>query len=264
MDIGLEKNKIYQCKYQDKIHEIKDSSVDMVLTDIPYLLHKESNQGTIKDYNKQNGDSEWEDPNQLDWDIDFDIEEYITQCCRILKDSGSIIVWTSWQQLYQVDRIITRSLGKLKGNPRIGVWKKTNPDIINMDKMAIQPYEFCIWNRKGKKATFNNINGKYIDNKTNKVRQNAEKHYFEQAAPSKKTLVGKHPTSKPEAIFEWLILTYTNKGDVVFDGCMGGGTTAIVAYQNNRDFIGFECKKEYCNIAKKRLNKLKKDNWIIS
>lgn len=262
MDIGLEINKIYQCKYQDKIHEIKDNSIDMVLTDIPYLLHKDSNQEVIKNYNKKKGNSEWEDPNKLEWDVNFDVEDYITQCCRILKPKGSIIVWASWQQLYQVDKIIYKSLGKLKGEPRIGVWKKTNPPIINMDKMAIQPYELFIWNRKGKKAVFNNINGKYIDNETKKVRQNPEKHYFEQSAPSKKRLEGKHPTSKPESIFEWLLLTYTNIGDIVFDGCIGGGTTAVVCYQNRRNFIGFECKKEYCEIAKERLDILKKDNWI--
>lgn len=263
MDIGLEMNKIYQCKYQEKIHQIKDNSIDMVLTDIPYLLHKISNQKRIKDHNKQDGDSQWEDPNQLDWDKNFDIGEYISQCCRILKPSGSIIVWASWQQLYQVDKVISDNLGKLKGEPRIGIWKKSNPDISNMDKMPIQPYEFFIWNRKGTKAIFNNINGRYIDDKTKKVRQNPEKHYFEQSAPSKKKLDGKHPTSKPETIFEWLILTYTHKEDIVFDGCIGGGTTAVVAYQNKRNFLGFECEKEYCAIAKERLNKLKKDNWII-
>lgn len=262
MDIGLEINKIYQCKYQERIHLIKDETIDMVLTDIPYLLHKKSNLKGMNDYNKKDGNSSVEDPNKLSWDKEFNIEEYITHCCRILKPSGSIIVWASWQQLYQVDKVISDCLGDSKGEPRIGIWKKTNPNVPNMDKMAIQPYEFFVWNRKGKNAIFNNINGKYIDDKK-KVRQRPEKHYFELASPDNKGLEGRHPTSKPEAIFEWLLLTYTNEKDIVFDGCIGGGTTAVVAVKNKRNFIGFECEKEYCDIARKRLNKLEKDNWII-
>lgn len=66
-------------------------------------------------------------------------------------------MWASWQQLGIVDKIIKENLKEDKGELRIGIWKKTNPDIVNMDKMAIQPYELFVWSRKGVKATFNNL-----------------------------------------------------------------------------------------------------------
>lgn len=267
MGIGLDVNKIYNCDYRKKIEQFKDESIDMVLTDIPYLLNKDSNIKSIKDYNKKDRHSSWNDPNKLEWDSDFDLENYIKHCCRILKKQGSIIIWASWQQLGLVDEIIKINLGKLKGNPRVGVWKKTNPDITNMDKMAVQPYEFFVSNRKGRNAIYNNQRGKFIDKK--QVRQHPEMHFYEQAAPSSRNLEGMHPTSKPTVLFQWLILTYTNEknnlgeSSIVYDGCIGGGTTAVAAIKEGRSFIGFERNKKYCDIAERRLKKFDIYNSIV-
>ena len=52
-----------------------------------------------------------------------------------------------------------------------------------------------------------------------------------------------HPTQKPVALFEYLVKTYTNEGDVVLDNCMGSGTTAIACLNTNRKYIGFELEK---------------------
>lgn len=260
--MSIEVNKIYNCIFEDIIESIDDESVDMVLTDIPYMLTKKNNLDSIKEYNKKLGNSSWENPNNLEWDKNFDLDKYLTECCRILKKSGVIIVWAAWQQLGMVDQIIKSNLKGAKGEPRIGIWKKTNPDVINMDKMALQPYELFVWNRKGMKATFNNLNGKFFD-KSNKLRQHPEIHFYEVASPNDKKMEGKHPTSKPESIFEWLICTYSNIGDTIFDGCIGGGTTAVAAYKNKRQFIGIEKEKEYCDIAKKRLEKYNLKSCIV-
>lgn len=62
-----------------------------------------------------------------------------------------------------------------------------------------------------------------------------------------------HPTQKPVGLFEYLIRTYTNEGDLVFDGFGGSGTTAIAAYRTKRNFIVIEKDKKYFEIASKRL-----------
>jgi len=62
-----------------------------------------------------------------------------------------------------------------------------------------------------------------------------------------------HPTQKPVALFEYLIKTYTNKGDIVLDNCIGSGTTAVACVHLKRHYIGFETSKKYCRIAKARL-----------
>jgi len=64
---------------------------------------------------------------------------------------------------------------------------------------------------------------------------------------------GQHPTQKPVALFEYLIKTYTNEGDIVLDNCIGSGTTAIACKRLGRHYIGYEINKEYYKIAKTRL-----------
>ena len=66
-----------------------------------------------------------------------------------------------------------------------------------------------------------------------------------------------HPTQKPVALFEYLIKTYTNPGELVLDNCMGSGTTAIACINTGRNFIGFEMDKGYYDIACKRIEKAK-------
>jgi len=63
-----------------------------------------------------------------------------------------------------------------------------------------------------------------------------------------------HPTQKPLPLVDYLIKTYTNKGDIVLDSCMGSGTTGVAAKNLGRNFIGIELDKEYFKIAEKRIN----------
>ena len=58
---------------------------------------------------------------------------------------------------------------------------------------------------------------------------------------------------KPVALFEYLIKTYTNEGELVLDNCIGSGTTAIACINTGRNFIGFELDKHYCDIANERI-----------
>ena len=64
---------------------------------------------------------------------------------------------------------------------------------------------------------------------------------------------GLHPTQKPVALFEYLIKTDTQEGDIVLDSCMGSGTTAVAATICQRRWIGFETSPKYFEAANKRL-----------
>jgi len=63
-----------------------------------------------------------------------------------------------------------------------------------------------------------------------------------------------HPTQKPVALFEYLIKTYTNEGDLVLDNVAGSFTTAVAADNLNRNWICIEQEQEYCEIGRKRIN----------
>ena len=65
--------------------------------------------------------------------------------------------------------------------------------------------------------------------------------------------VGHHPTQKPVALMEYLIRTYTNEGETVLDNTTGSGTTGVACVNTNRNFIGIERDEGYFNIAKKRI-----------
>ena len=69
---------------------------------------------------------------------------------------------------------------------------------------------------------------------------------------------GQHPTQKPVALFEYLIKTYTNEGDLVLDNCMGSGTTGIACKNLNRKFIGIELNKDYVDMSIKRISNTEK------
>ena len=60
-------------------------------------------------------------------------------------------------------------------------------------------------------------------------------------------------TEKPVELFEWLIKSYTNEGDLVLDNCIGSGTTAVACINTNRNYIGFEKEKEYYEMCLERI-----------
>lgn len=64
---------------------------------------------------------------------------------------------------------------------------------------------------------------------------------------------GLHPTQKPVALFEYLVRTYTQPGQLVLDCCMGSGTTAVACRNARRDYVGFEIEQTYYCAAKERL-----------
>lgn len=65
--------------------------------------------------------------------------------------------------------------------------------------------------------------------------------------------VGMHPTQKPVPLCEYLIKTYSNKGDTVLDNCMGSGTTGVACINTGRNFVGIELNRNYFEIAKNRI-----------
>lgn len=69
-----------------------------------------------------------------------------------------------------------------------------------------------------------------------------------------------HPTQKPAELYEYLIKTYTNEGDIVLDNCSGSGTFAIAAINTNRNYIGFEMDKKYFDKSIERINRYKNEN----
>lgn len=71
-----------------------------------------------------------------------------------------------------------------------------------------------------------------------------------------------HPTQKPEKLYAKLILASTKPGDKIFDPFLGSGTSAVVAYKLNRNYVGIELNRDYCLWAAKRLMNATKNKVI--
>lgn len=70
-----------------------------------------------------------------------------------------------------------------------------------------------------------------------------------------------HPTQKPVALFEWLIKTYTNEGELILDNCAGSGTTAEACFNTGRNYIQIEKEQKYFDLILGREKSFNKKDY---
>jgi site-specific DNA-methyltransferase (adenine-specific) len=127
------------------------------------------------------------------------------------------------------------------------IWYKRNsPPLLSKTKL-VPSTELILVASKSKKYYFDYDKAKAINGgkqMRNLLDINAQRH---------KT---KHPTEKPEALLERIILLGSKESDIILDPFTGSGTTGVVAKKLNRYFIGFEIDEEYYHVAQQRINNI--------
>ncbi|WP_430606424.1 site-specific DNA-methyltransferase (adenine-specific) [Enterococcus sp. AZ170] len=243
----LELNKIYNMDCLVGMQQLPDKSIDMILCDLPY--------GTT----------------QNKWDSIIPLEQLWQQYERIIKDNGAIVLTSQ----APFDKVLAASNLKLLRYEWI--WEKTSATgHLNANKMPMKAHEnVLVFYKKLPVYNPQMLPGKPYVNKSGRT---TSKNYgkFDSSFPTE-NLTGEryprsvltfkkdvqkpkiHPTQKPVALFEYLIKTYTNEGDLVFDGCSGSGTTAVAAINTNRKFLCMEKEKEYFDKSIERLIRLDGD-----
>lgn len=221
-----------------ELKKTESNSVDLVIADPPYNVGK--------DYGNQS------DRQDFDEYIQF-TKEWLTECHRILKPTGTIYVFIGFRYISYLYQILERDLkmnfvnwiswhytqgiGKTKGfSPRhddILMFTKTAKYTFNLDNIRI-PQKFY---RK-----VNNMRGANPGD----VWEVSHIHYCQKNRQP-------HPTQKPEALMERMVLASSNEGDVVVDPFSGSGTTLRVCQQLNRNAVGIELNEEYVTLTKERL-----------
>lgn len=217
------------------IKNIPDNSVDFILTDPPYNLSQHST-GNISLYGRapMNNDV-------AAWDkINFNPEEWADEFIRILKPTGNLFIFTSYNQLGRW----YNCLDKKFDTSNFMIWHKTNPapKIFKAGFLNSCEMIFTCWN---KKHTWNFIS-------------QSEMHNFIESPicmRPERLSSPKHPTQKPTSILKKMIKIASNEQDIIFDPFMGVGSTGVAALQLNRKFIGVELDKIYFDAAKNRLQK---------
>ena len=235
------------------LDKLENKSIDLILTDFPYgTLNKSRNQ----------------------WDQVIDYSRFWKLADRICKPNAAIIS-TAAQPFTSF--IISTNYDLFKYNL---VWEKSKSSgYLNAKKQPLRSHEDIVVFYK-KQPTYNPQmtkgnpydKGKAVRDAVQYGEQTKAVHvksenglryprsvvYFKTAENEGKL----HPTQKPVSLYEYLIKTYSNEGDVVLDPCMGSGTTGISAINTGRKFIGIEKDPTFFNIANERLEKHKSGRLI--
>lgn len=239
-----------------------DSKVDMILTDPPYSI------------------------TQNKWDSVIDLDLMWVQLKRIIKKNGAIVL-TASQPFTTV--LISSNMNMFK---YCWVWsKKMASGFLNAKKQPLKAHEDVLifskntitYNPQMIKRTDEEL--KRLSKKSVKTSTTKNYGYIETTWSRNRTdnkykhpntiinIIGimnrsnekvLHPTQKPVALMEYLIRTYTNENELVLDFCIGSGTTAIACEKLNRQWIGIEKEKEYCDIAVNRIEKERKQRQLFA
>ena len=205
--------------------EMPNSCIDFVMTDIPYdEVNRDS--GGLRNLDKGSADV-----------MTFNLHEFLHELLRITKNS--LCIFCGRRQFSDIYIYISDNTDFGKWSTRPIVWEKTNPSPMNGDKIYLSGTEFAVWAKKGGAKTFNAF---------------CKNTVFRYPNGSSKV----HPTEKNHELLRELILDNTNAGDIVFDPCMGSGSSLLVALENDRKAVGCELSKEWFDIAKRRIDDLQK------
>ena len=205
----------------ERMKEIPDGSVDLILTDPPYkvITGGRGGNGRPSGILLNNG--------QLMQCIPK-FDEWLRWCFRVLKEDSHAYFMSNLTNLEEMLTSVRRA-GFLVHN--LLVWEKNN---CTPSQWYMKNCEYVIFCRKGKAKYINNIGSKTV-------------HKFEN--PRNKV----HPTEKPADLMGMYIENSSEHGEVVLDLFMGSGTTGVACVNTGRKFIGIEMDERYFNVAKDRL-----------
>ena len=217
--------KLYQGDCLEIMGGIKDKSVDLIVTDPPYLMDYQSNRRKKEDrFDKIKNDK----GNYML------IQDYLEECHRIMKDNTAIYCFCSWHNIDFFKNEFEKHF-KLKN---ILVWNKNNHGTGDLKGSYAPKHEFILFGHKGRTLLREKRIADVID--------------CPKISSNKLT----HPTEKPQDLLEIFIKQSSDVGSIIFDGFMGTGSCGIAAKKLNRKFVGIELDEKYFNIAKDRLENI--------
>ncbi len=219
--LSFQLNKIYREDTFIQTKGIESNSVDLIIEDTPYGYGYQSNARKEK-FEVIENDTE------LSW-----LEPHIEECYRMLKEDRFAYFFC---QDTVID-IFKNAISKHFTIKNILTWDKGGGGMGDLEGSQAKDSEFIIFAAKGKPKLKTKRAGSIL-----KFKKDAGSTY-------------QHPTQKPINLIRKLIQDSTDKDDIVFDGFMGRGTTAMACVMEERRFLGFEMFEEYFNIAEENIKK---------
>lgn len=220
----LELNKIHQGDCLDVMKEIKNSSVDCIITDPPYSTPTITSFGRKKVLNL----ADLSIQERFFRDVKKEIE-------RILKPNGRVFIFCD-DKYYPILFAVFYDWQ----NKNMVIWDKGK---IGMGNPFRKQHELIFY---ANRESFNYNRTEGITHYPTILKYSSDKNKI-------------HGAQKPIKLIEDLIKGFTNEGELVLDMFLGSGTTALACKNLNRNFIGIELNPEYCDMARKRLNPIQTD-----
>ena len=249
---------LYHGDCLDILNQLPGNSVDMIFADPPYNL---SNGGFTVHAGKMVSVDKglWDISKGFLDDYAFHYR-WLEACKRVLKSNGTLWVSGTYHSIYQCGHAL-QSLGYHILNDIS--WFKPNASPNLSCRFFTASHETIIWARKDKKAkhTFNYDlmkNGNWPEDKLKKDGLQMRSVWAMGTPKPEEKKYGKHPTQKPLDLLKRIVLSSTNKGDVILDPFTGSSTTGIASAMHGRKFIGIDMEKDYLELSKKRFADLKK------
>jgi site-specific DNA-methyltransferase (adenine-specific) len=239
--------------------QLPAETFDFIFADPPYFL---SNDGFSVSSGKQVSVNKgtWDRAQGVDVDYEFH-RRWLAEAQRLLKPNGTIAVSGTYHSIFQCG-FAMQTLGFRILNDLI--WFKPNaaPNLAGRNFAAA--HETVIWASKNAKAKhrFNYQDMKIFESSTDVLKNPGKQMrsvWSIPATPAREKQFGKHPTQKPVALLERLILATTAKDDMVFDPFLGSGTTGVVALELGRRFVGVDNNAGYLELALARLENANAD-----
>lgn len=245
--------------------KIPDKSIDMILADLPYGMTSRNK-----------------------WDEIIPFQSLWGQYERVIKDNGAIVLtgkqpFTSMMimsnpKLFKYNIVWRKNLKTGNLNARkmpMGAYEDVmifykKPPTYNPQRIP-RTYQVPSGNKFNSKSTnYGKQKEDYLDRQNDWLMPDDVIDYEDAYSLDAIELDGEmlyikavhnssgkvHPTQKPTELFQWLIRTYTNKGEIVLDNTSGSGTTAIASELENRKWICIEREQKYCDVTINRLKEL--------
>jgi len=249
-------NKIFHGDCLEILKTFSDNTFDLIFADPPYFLQLPKG----KRLKRADGseiipvDDEWDKFESYEKCDNF-TENWLKECQRVLKPTGTIWVIGMYHNIFRVGKIM-QDLGLWFLNDVIWVKIGALPN-LNCRRLTSN-HETLIWAVKNKTVKGYTFNYQLLK-KMNGDKQMKDTDWNFSICRGKERLRGEdgiklHPTQKPLKLIQQVVLTSSKKGDLILDPFLGSGTTAVVARALGRNWIGIEKEKKYVDLAQNRIN----------
>jgi len=246
----LEFNNIYHMDCIEGMKYIPASKIDLVITDPPFAIEFKAKRSNYNRTQSRVLEGYNEIPKEKYYEFTL---QWMKEVYRILKDSGSMYVFSGWNNLKDILTAIDE-LGFITINHLI--WKYQF-GVVTKRKFVTSHYH-CLYVCKNDKRYKFFPYSRYEKDKKDKG--GSSLHYKDKEDVwiiNREYWNGdqKTPTKLPAELIKKILMYSSEEGDIVLDPFLGSGQVAVVSKMLKRQYIGFEIVKEYYKLSKERLEK---------